>query len=55
MELPSKSKIAKLQVEFKDMFPTSLSALEYSQEATDVEYFKAAATFRFLYYEFTDI
>ena len=47
--------IAKLQVEFKDMFPTSLSALEYSQEATDVEYFKAAATFRFLYYEFTDI
>ena len=44
-----------IQVEFKDMFPTSLSALEYSQEATDVEYFKAAASFRFLYYEFTDI
>ena len=47
--------IAKLQVEFKDMFPTSLSALEYSQDATDVEYFKAAASFRYLYYEFTDI
>ena len=46
--------IPKLNVNFKDMFPTSLSALEYSQESTDVEYFKAAASFRFLYYEFTD-
>ena len=34
------------------MFPTSLSALEYSQDLTDVEYFKASATFRYLYYEF---
>ena len=37
------------------MFPTSLSALEYSQDATDVEYFKASATFRYIYYEFSDI
>ena len=47
--------IPKLNVNFKDMFPTSLSALEYSQESTDVEYFKAAASFRFLYYEFTEM
>ena len=46
--------IPKLNVNFKDMFPTSLSALEYSQEATDVEYFKAACSFRFLYYDFTE-
>ena len=44
--------IPKVEVHFKDMFPTSLSALEYSQELTDVEYFKATATFRYLYYEF---
>ena len=47
----SKNK-AKVNVQFKNMFPTSLSALEYSQELTDVEYFKASATFRYLYYEF---
>ena len=44
--------IPKVEVHFKDMFPTSLSALEYSQELTDVEYFKATATFRYMYYEF---
>jgi len=42
----------KVNVQFKNMFPTSLSGLDYSQELTDVEYFHAAATFRYLYYEF---
>ena len=42
----------KVEVKFCDMFPTSLSGLDYSQELTDVEYFKATATFRYLYYEF---
>jgi hypothetical protein len=42
----------KVEVKFKNMFPTSLSSLEYSQDLTDVEYFKASATFRYLYYEF---
>ena len=44
--------IPKVNVKFKNMFPTSLSSLEYSQDLTDVEYFKASATFRYLYYEF---
>ena len=44
--------IAKVDIKFKNMFPTSLSSLEYSQDSTDVEYFKASATFRYLYYEF---
>ena len=44
--------MAKVNVKFKDMFPTSISSLEYSQELTDVEYFKASASFRYLYYEF---
>ena len=47
--------IPKVNVQFKNMFPTSLSSLEYSQEPTDVEYFKARATFRYLYYEFETI
>ena len=45
----------KVNVHFKNMFPTSLSALEYSQELTDVEYFKATASFRYLYYEFETV
>ena len=44
--------IPKLEVKFKDMFPTSLSSLDYTQESTDVEYFKATASFRYMYYEF---
>ena len=44
--------IPKVEVKFKSMFPTSLSALSYSQGATDVEYFTASASFRYLYYEF---
>ena len=45
----------KVNVHFKNMFPTNLSALEYSQELTDVEYFKATASFRYLYYEFETV
>ena len=44
--------IPKINVKFKNMFPISLSSLEYSQEAMDVEYFRAMASFRYLYYEF---
>jgi hypothetical protein len=44
--------IPKLEVKFKDLFPTSLSGLAYAQDATDVDYFRADASFRFLYYEF---
>ena len=44
--------IPKVNVKFKGLFPISLSALDYTQEATDVEYFKATASFRYLYYEF---
>ena len=44
--------VRKVEVKFKHMFPISLSSLEYSQDLTDVEYFKASASFRYLYYEF---
>ena len=45
----------KVNVHFKNMFPTNISSLDYSQEATDVEYFKATASFRYLYYEFETV
>ena len=44
--------IAKVNIHFKQMFPTSLSGLAYAQDATDVDYFRADASFRFMYYEF---
>jgi hypothetical protein len=47
--------IAKVNVQFKNMFPTNLSSLEYSQDLTDVEYFHATASFRYLYYEFETV
>ena len=47
--------MAKVNVQFKNMFPTSLSGLDYSQELTDVEYFHATASFRYLYYEFETV
>ena len=47
--------VPKVNVNFKNMFPTSLSSLEYSQELSDVEYFKATASFRYFYYEFETI
>ena len=50
----SKNK-AVVEVKFKDMFPLSISSLEYSQALTDVEYFTATATFKYLYYEFATV
>ena len=44
--------IPKVNVNFKDMFPTSISSLEYTQGATDIEYLKATVSFRYTYYHF---
>ena len=44
-----------LQIFYKDMFPVSLSGLEYNQEATDVEYMKATAEFAYNLYEITTV
>ena len=52
MQVLNNNNIVNFDVVFKNMFPTSLSSLEYSQESSDVEYFKASASFRYLYYEF---
>ena len=38
------------EVRFEDIFPTSLGALEFNQNATDVEYLLATATFKYKIY-----
>ena len=42
----------KVELSFYSMFPTSLSGLNFSQQEADVEYLRADASFRFLYYDF---
>ena len=40
-----------LEVRFQDAYPSTLSALEFNQQATDVEYMIANATFSYKLYE----
>ena len=41
-----------VEVDFQNIFPVSLGALEYSQDATDVEYISTTAEFAYQIYEF---
>ena len=41
-------------VKFKDMFPVSLSTLEFTAQETDYSYFTATVTFKYLLYEILD-
>ena len=41
-------------VKFKDMFPVSLSSLEFDTSATDIQYFTADATFKYTIYNILD-
>ena len=43
------------KVNFENMFPTFLSTLDFSATDTDVEYFTAEASFKYTYYEITDL
>jgi len=42
------------QIVFRSMFPYSLSALQFDATQTDVEYFTADVTFKYLMYNITD-
>ena len=41
------------KVKFKDLFPVSLSYLEFDATVTDVQYFTAEVTFKYTIYELT--
>ena len=41
-------------VKFNDLFPVSLTSLEFDTAATDVQYFTAEATFKYTVYYITD-
>src|SRR5210317_2208190 len=41
-------------VKFRDMFPISLTSLEFDTSATDIQYFTAEATFKYTIYNIFD-
>ena len=44
-----------VQVLFRNLYPVSLSGLQYAQDATDVQYLTATADFSYQIYEFSDV
>ena len=44
-----------VEVRFKDLFPVSLSGLNYNQQLTDITYLTADVTFKYLIYEFANV
>ena len=44
-----------LEVRFSDVFPTSLSSLQFSQQAGDVNYLTATVSFEYKIYEFATV
>ena len=43
------------EVRFSDMFPISLTGLQYNQQATDVDYLTASVVFSYKIYEFAQV
>ena len=44
-----------LEVRFKDIYPISLSGLEYNQQETDINYLTATVSFAYTIYEFASV
>ena len=42
-------------VRFKDLFPYSLTGLDFDATATDTDYFTATVSFKYTYYTITDM
>ena len=49
------SQISNFQVRFKDLFPYSLSTLNFDATQTDTEYFTADVSFKYTVYTITDM
>jgi len=55
LQILSSNLVAKFNVNFKDLFPVSLSTITFDATDTDVEYFTAEATFKYTIYNLTDL
>jgi len=43
---------ANIEVRFNNVFPTSLSGLNFNQQANDIDYLTATVSFKYKLYEF---
>ena len=55
LQILSSNLVAKFNVNFKDLFPVSLSTITFDATDTDIEYFTADATFKYTIYDLTDL
>ena len=46
---------ANLEIRFRDIYPISLSGLDYNQQETDIQYLTASVTFAYKIYEFATV
>ncbi|MEL0243374.1 MAG: hypothetical protein VW955_02905 [Gammaproteobacteria bacterium] len=46
---------ANIEVRFRNIYPTSLSGLDYNQQASDVDYLTATVNFEYSIYEFANV
>ena len=55
LQIQSSNYVAKFNVNFKDLFPVSLTTLTFDATDTDIEYFTADVAFKYTSYYLTDL
>ena len=55
LQILSNNLVPKFQVMFKDLFPYSLTTINFDATDTDIEYFTAEASFKYTMYNLTDM
>ena len=55
LQILSSNLVAKFNVNFKDLFPVSLSTITFDATDTDIDYFTAEATFKYTIYTLSDM
>ena len=55
LQILTSNLVAKFNVNFKDLFPTSLTTLTFDATDTDIEYFTADVSFKYTIYDLTDL
>ena len=55
LQVLSSSLISKFQIKFQGLFPYSLTTLMFDATNTDIDYFTADVSFKYTYYDITDL
>ena len=55
LQILSSNMIAKFNVNFRELFPYTLTTLDFDATDTDIEYFTADVAFKYTMYTITDI